>query len=567
MIPGARDRLLIVGIDAATPDLVRRWARRGDLPTLGRLMRDGVYGPLRSVPNMITPAAWSSFATGCNPAKHGIFFFTERVPGSYAERFINGAARVLPAFWSIASQRQVRSIVVNVPMTFPADPINGVMVSGMDAPSPDDPGFTHPPELAPELRARFDDLLGPAAFSGAIGHLVMAGHLGEALALLEQRVAARTDLLRYLMEQYPADLVTMVHTEVDSVQHYFWKFMDPRLPGYSPRLAQRFGDSILRIYQAVDQSLEAMLRAFGPCNVMVVSDHGMGPSPGGSDGVPWIRLVLEALGLSVRAQERNAARAAARRAAAAIYRSVNPRLPRSIRAMARRAAPGALDAFKGSAKYRLEWSRTKAFCLGAAGDVWINLRGRDPEGIVEPGEDYDRIRREIREAFLSLRDASSGDPVVEAVEFREEVYDGPYADRGPDLLIRFRDVVVEAVKMRGRVLRLPRRNAASPQEVKSGSHRPYGIVMLSGTGVRQSAEIAGARLIDVAPTILYWLGLPIPMYMDGAALKDAFLPAYLAANPGASESVRPEAAAIESAGYTAEEEAVLTERLRRLGYV
>src|SRR3989304_3642143 len=117
---------------------------------LGRLMQSGASGRLHSVPNMVTPAAWTSFSTGCNPGKHGIYYFTERVPGTYAERFIKGATRGLPPFWTLMSQDGATSAVVNVPMTYPADPVRGVMVSGMDAPSMDAPGFTHPPELVGE---------------------------------------------------------------------------------------------------------------------------------------------------------------------------------------------------------------------------------------------------------------------------------------------------------------------------------------------------------------------------------------------------------------------------------
>lgn len=560
-------RLLLFGIDAATLDLIRPWIERGDLPTLAGLAQGGAVGRLRSVPNMITPAAWTSFATGCNPGKHGVFYFTERIPGSYDERFIKGAARALPPFWMLLSKAGVRATVLNVPMTYPADAVQGVMVAGMDAPSVNAPGFTHPPELADELLQRFGDLLGPGSLSGAIGHLMLSGNLDAALELLERRVERRTSLARFLMERYPAELFVLVHTEVDGVQHYFWKYLDPRLPGFSAEGARRYGTSILRLYQKVDRSLDILLQVFGPAKVMVISDHGAGPSPGPEDGVPWIRLVLEDLGLSVRRSERNALRRTAARATAAAYRAVNPRLPGPLRGLIRRSLPSVAQMAKGSVRYRYDWPRTRAFCLGAAGDVWLNVRGRDPEGVVEPGAEFEQVRNAIRDAFMSLRDTKTGEPVVESVQFREEAYQGPFLERAPDLIIRFRDTVVTALVRNGKSLRLPRRTAATPKEVKSGSHRPDGLIMVAGPGVVRGTELTGAHLMDVAPTILHWMGQPVPSHMDGRVLTEAFAPDYLAARPVERLSIAMETRSGEDTGYSAEDAAVVMERLRGLGYI
>lgn len=561
------DRLLLIGIDGATPDLIRPWSERGDLPTLARVMRSGSAGPLVSVPNMITPAAWTSFATGCSPGRHGIFFFTERVPGSYDERFIKGGGRAVPPFWMLLGAQGLRTAVVNVPMTFPADPVNGIMVSGMDAPGMEAPGFTHPPGLVDELRSRFGHLLAARSLSGAIGHLMLAGKLDAAREILERRVRDRTELARFLIDRYPVDLFALVHTEVDGAQHYFWRYLDSRVPGTSPREVQRYGDTILRLYQSVDRSVESLLSTFGTANVMVLSDHGAGVSPGVEDGVPWIRLVLEEMGLAARRDEGRGVRRASSGALAALYRMVNPRLPSPMRRTLRRLVPGVKAAAKASVQYRYDWARTRAFCMGAAGDVWLNVRGRDPEGLVEPGPDYERVRGLIRETFLALREAETSEPVVEVVDFREEVHDGPFLDRAPDLFIRFRDVVISGLVMDGRVLRLPARAAAAPKEIKSGSHRPEGVLALSGAGVRPGGTLTGARLIDAAPTILYWLGAPVPSYMDGRVLTDAFTEETLRLRPPQRVERSIEPGGEPDAGYSSEDAAVVSERLRDLGYV
>jgi predicted AlkP superfamily phosphohydrolase/phosphomutase len=221
---------------------------------------------------------------------------------------------------------------------------------------------------------------------------------------------------------------------------------------------------------------------------------------------------------------------------------------------------------KHSVAYQYDWPRTRAFCLGAAGDVWLNVRGRDPEGVVEPGAEYEEVRERIRDTFLALRDARSGAPVVEGVHFREEVYQGPFLDRAPDLTIRFADVVIETLALNGKTLRLPRRAAATPKEVKTGGHRPDGLAILAGDGIRAGATLAEARLVDLAPTILYWLGQPVPTYMDGRILSEAFTPEHLAAQPP-QQVDREAVVGAREAGYSAEEAAVVLERLRGLGYV
>jgi predicted AlkP superfamily phosphohydrolase/phosphomutase len=242
-------------------------------------------------------------------------------------------------------------------------------------------------------------------------------------------------------------------------------------------------------------------------------------------------------------------------------------LPRSARRLIRRWVPSAKAVAKASIKYQYDWSRTRAFCIGAAGDIWLNVRGREPEGIVEPGAEYEEVREAIRRVFTSLREARTGEALVEGVYFREEVYQGPFLERAPDLLVRFRDVVISEVLMDGKVLRMSRRSAATPKQVKTGSHRPDGILILGGQGSRQGISLSGARLVDVAPTLLYWMGRPVPSYMDGRVLTEAFTPEHLATHPPRSVVREVETGVRDGSDYTREEADLVMERLKDLGYV
>jgi predicted AlkP superfamily phosphohydrolase/phosphomutase len=199
--------------------------------------------------------------------------------------------------------------------------------------------------------------------------------------------------------------------------------------------------------------------------------------------------------------------------------------------------------------------------------VWLNVRGRDPQGLVEPGAEYDRIRRQIRETFMALRDAQTGEPIIEAVHFREEIYNGPFVEQAPDVLILFRDVVVNGIPVNGKVLKLPPPTIAVPRDIKSGSHRPQGVVMLSGAGVKQGAELKDANLLDIAPTVMYLMGQPVSRSMDGQVLAQAFTPDHLLANPVKMTDASTGTPGPADPGYTSDEATVIMERLRGLGYV
>ncbi|MHB1391451.1 MAG: alkaline phosphatase family protein [Thermoleophilia bacterium] len=132
-------KLLILGFDGTSPDLLQRWVDEGKLPTLAKIITAGAFGPLESVPNMSSAPAWSSFSTGKNPGKHGTMSFTERNHDNYRYTYFNGAHRRAESFWTMLCGEKT-GCVVNVHMTYPAESINGCMISGLDAPGADSTG-------------------------------------------------------------------------------------------------------------------------------------------------------------------------------------------------------------------------------------------------------------------------------------------------------------------------------------------------------------------------------------------------------------------------------------------
>jgi predicted AlkP superfamily phosphohydrolase/phosphomutase len=557
--------MLIIGLDAATPTLVGRWMAEGKLPTFRRLAEEGAWGPLLSVPNTSSPAAWSTFMTGKNPGRHGIFFFSERVPGSYRHRFVNGSMRDGMAFWQLLGNAGRRVGIMNVPITFPAEPVNGFFIAGLDAPDAEHPGFAYPPTLMRKLRAELGEFVAAGSLSQAIGHDVLAGRMDVALRKLLERMETRTRWAEHLIETERPDLMTVVYTETDSVQHFFWKFMDPRHPDYTASLAERHGDAILRVYQKADEVTRRLIERFGDGTVLVVSDHGAGM---GHDLREVVRQALRALGLFVFEGDGNGETGPSwrRRLMPTLRRWALSGLPLALRRSVHRRLPSVADAMKTALRGRVDWGKTRAYSAGSPGEIWLNVKGREPLGIVEPGAEYEDLRHSIAEAFRGSVDADTGEPLVSAVMTREQMYQGPYIERAPDLYVRLSERVVRRFRISGRHVALPGGRPDTPRSAMSGGHRPEGLVMLRGPGIRPGAILSGANLQDIAPTVLYALDAAVPDDLDGAVLRQAFVAEHLAARP--LRYTRAKAAGARSArDFSEEEAAAVQRRLANLGYL
>ena len=557
----SRPRLLVIGLDAATFDLIKPWADQGRLPNMARLLAEGAHGNLRSVPNLNSIPAWTTFATGMNPGKHGLYWFYERRPGSYGFRFLNGADVRMPRFWDYAGAAGKRVAVINVPMTYPSRPVNGLCIAGLDAPDEASPNFTYPPDLYRELTAR----VGPYHIDTNILGYARAGRLEQAVQATQEVVERRTTAASYLLGQEAWDLFVVVFTALDRVQHTFWRAMDAASPGFSPEEHSRYGDVIARFYQLLDHAIGKLRDLAGPgVTTVVLSDHGMGPNQFGALYLqPW----LERLGYLAPARAGGLQRRILREAAHLADGLVSKRLRRRI--------IGALPGGRAGLVRQLhepacDWSRTRAYADYVRPCIWINLQGREPQGIVAPGREYEDLRDELIERLTATCDLRTGQPVVRAVRRREEVYYGPEVSRAPDLVIEWNyEITVsgyrcplpdgaEAIIDRGADV-IERRNI-------SGDHRPEGILLLAGSGVRPGQVLSGAQLADVAPTLLHLLELPVPVEMDGRVLSEAFEPLWATAHPVRFTSQAPTPSTSERALSSEEEEQVLR-RLRNLGYI
>ncbi len=551
----SKKSVLVIGLDGGTLDVIRPWAEAGELPTFQRLLTEGTSGPLKSTMPPQSPAAWTSFMTGVNPGKHGTFDFVRRRPGGYDLQPVRNHLPGLGTMFAWASRHGRRVAAVNVPMTYPPEPVNGIMVSGLGA--PDEADYTYPPGLSDTLRAK--------GYRVNLDARYEPGQEDTFIRAVTEMTNTQADVALWLFEREPWDLFTVVFRDLDAIFHSFWSLMDETHPAHDPDRAARYGDAILNYHRLLDARLADFLAAIdGDTGVIVMSDHGSGPyyrevylnvwlqregfqtlkkGVGGAAG--GVRTLLRRSGLT---RENLTTRLG--------WHNVNrikAHLPDRVKALVPRASMEVTDV--------VDWSRTQAYSFGYIGQIYINLRGREPEGIVEPGAEYERVVSDIIERLAGLEDPDTGERVVDVVYRQRELYHGPYAERGPDLCLVMKDL--SYTTHLGMEFAHPT-VFGPPVNHESGTHRLNGMLIAWGPGIRRHKQVSGAEIIDLAPTILHLLDVPVPADMDGRVLTELLaeeagqLAGRVAREWGEAGDVMP---------LTTDEEAELLERLRNLGYL
>lgn len=555
-----RHPLLIIGLDGATFSVLDALGARGMLPALTRLSDEGLRTELRSTMPPATLPAWTSFLTGADPGHHGVTDMLMRRPGGYELQPAGGRLRALPTFLQRLSRAGLRVASLGVPGTFPPEPLRGICIAGFDSPGAHRAmrEAVWPPSLWPELEqlggwryATFNEQAGGPRKTAA-----------AASALLED-IARKERIILELYQREPWD-VFFVHLQAsDTAAHHLWHTYDVASPRHR---SQRLSDALPRVYARLDALIGRLLAASrAGTRVLVVSDHGMG---GASDVAVHLNRVLAEAGLLC---FRSPAGAALRRNSGRALRRLLERLPPELIGAATRWTPTALvGPLLGLARgTNLDLARSLAFSdeLDYAPSVWINRRGLFPEGTVEP-EEVELLCRRVEEAVLSLRDPRDGARLVRRVHRRETTgMQGPFLERAPDLLI-------EPAWPRGyrpsfltspgpgpgvRLLAVDELDAGRGAGMP-GVHRAEGVFLAWGEGL-PAMELPALSIAEAGAAVYALAGEPVPG--DLQRRLPGFLGELLGSQVGDGES----AMAVSMQAFAPEEEAVVTERLRRLGYL
>jgi predicted AlkP superfamily phosphohydrolase/phosphomutase len=498
--------------------------------------------------------------TGKNPGKHGIFDFIRRAKNGYNGVPINASLRDGDTLWHLLSEAGRRVGVHAVPATYPPEPVNGIMVTGMLTP-PDATDFAYPPGLTQELQEAV-----PTFTLAAEGTAHALGQEVRLVEALERLTQMNRETLHYLMDREEWDFFITVFKEPDIAMHWLWRFMDESHPSHVTDAPDDVRQGLKRCYQSMDASLAELLEAAGDDTILIImSDHGAGSLE------QYIHVNAWLLGQGLMQLRGNAATRAKRLiyqigvTPASLYRLTmalgrGPQMAQTMRhhkagvmSMVRRIFLSFSD---------VDWSRTQVYALGNYGQLYVNLRGREPQGIVAPGAEYEQVVDDLVERLNNLRHPRTGEAIPLRVYRREEIYHGDHQEEGPDVVFLPEDMRYNGFGL----YQFSSKSWLEPTFDRSGGHRMNGIVMLSGPGVRRGQILEGARLIDLAPTALAALDVPIPDDMDGRVLSEAFEDDFFDKRPirhRAARGVRSR----QEIELTAEQEEMVRERLRGLGYV
>jgi predicted AlkP superfamily phosphohydrolase/phosphomutase len=471
--------------------------------------------------------------TGKNPGKHGIYAFTDTRPQNQGRHApVDRCSISGETFFETLSRLSYRVGTAHIPLSFPPAAVNGFWVSGMTI--PDGAAYTYPRDLQGELERQAG-----RGFTRNVGWSWLNGQWEQLFDLSESVARAQSRGLLYLLRRFDWDLLTYVFTSPDRIQHVAMRVLDPSHPEHDAQLAQRYLPRVHQHYELLDETLgQAVEQAGEDALVLLVSDHGFRPCWRSWSADSWLRQ--EGF-LKTRGDHRQV-----RKVLGGILRTVFPDSGWR-RASARWGAQVLND--------QVDWARTQAYVASATEQgIRINLKGREPFGIVQPLE-YDGLRGRLAREIADLHDPITRAPFVRQVYLREELFHGRRAREAPDLVFSFTRGITEPTNSLGHTL-------VEPTGWKSGDHRVEGIIVACGPSVRSGQRIDGARLVDIAPTVLHVLGAPVPEDVDGQVLERLF-----ATSLGTVRSAAPAARDGLDTDYSREDQLDIEERLRSLGYL
>jgi predicted AlkP superfamily phosphohydrolase/phosphomutase len=473
----ARAPVVVIGLDGADWNLIVPWMERGDLPNLKAFLDEAALGPLQVVYPILSPVCWTSATTGVNPGKHGIFDFQKPAPDGEGEIIETATNRRALPIWLLLSDAGFRVGVLNVPMTFPPDPVRGKMISGFPFPE-GDINITYPPELKAELKDYPLDRLG----------MTLGGRTKEQLRTdFMERLGVRGRVATEWVSSGDYDFLWLVFTGTDKVQHMFWEDMDPDHPRHDPEQAGTFGNTILDLWKKQDAILGDLLAALPPdATVLLMSDHGF-------DG---------------------------------IYRQVNMEtwirktdLPDWLHT---HSIPPSLIT-NGIVHYILSGPLAGSADREAFIDKFVAMAKdlKDPESGLCPFESV--FRRE---------DIYSGRMLEKAPDIVIQEIPKYYATKGPPpdsmTVPIFQDLWSPGFSAHHRPHGIVAMKGPSVRKATSGSIRER---------LGDGGDFNDANIMDVTPTLLALMEQPVPDAMDGRVLTEAITPGFLAAHPVAIQEV------------------------------
>lgn len=452
-------KVLVIGLDCAPGEIV--FDRRKELPVLGELVDNSVYGNLRSSDPPITIPAWMVMCTGKDPGRLGLYGFRHRKDYSYKDIWIATSQSIREkTVWDILGERGGRCCLVSVPPSYPPKPVPGNLISCFITPG-DEKEYTYPSELRGELEEKFGKYIFDVVFR--------TDDKDKLLEQIYEMTAKRFEVMNYLITKKPWDFFMFVEIGVDRIQHAFWKYMDPEHHLYVK--GNPYENAIMEYYKDLDRKLGELLSNVDKNTiVLVVSDHGAKRMKGAFCVNEWL---IEQGDLAVK------------------------EMPQSQVSLE---------------KVDVDWSRTKSWGWGGYyARIFLNIEGREMQGIVKP-EDYEKERESLIERLSSVRGPNGEEWITRIIKPQEyfQELNGDY----PDLMIYFDDLYWRSAGTLGHGTKYLLENDTGPDDAV---HAQDGIYILYDPENKINLR-KDANILDIAPTILNEMGLRIPEDMRGTPI-------------------------------------------------
>jgi predicted AlkP superfamily phosphohydrolase/phosphomutase len=504
-------RQLLIGLDAAEWDLIKKWACEGKLPTFQRLMACGSHGPLATPAAQFPDAVWPALCTSVNPAKLEKYFYVQYDPQTMGLRHVPDEAIKRLPFWDHLSQAGRHVGIVDVPKFPLSRSLNGFQLANWGVHPTKSKPSSFPDSLLAEVQSRFGPH--PVGDCGTVDD--KPGPLRKLRQRLLDGIRRRGQMIRWLMQERPWDVFYAVFSESHCGGHLFWRFLDPPSSRPLTEETEDLADTLQQIYRAIDRELGEILALAGEDTFcLVFAAHGMGPLYHASWNLPEI---LDLLGYGQHPKSNVKQPGEPRQAGVNPWRILKMVMPASLQYWINARLPRKMRdeiLFRWYTGGR-RWKDCRAFSVpnnDSVGAIRISVKGRDRHGLVEPGDEYHQVCREIADALRELTDVEGGRPVVKQVTFTQKTFAGPFLDQLPDLSVLWEQSFpwesLYSPRFGGLRLQL--------QDARSGGHTAQGFMLATGPGVMAGAEQSNGSIYNIGPTVLENAGLSVPPDFEGA---------------------------------------------------
>lgn len=454
-------KICVLGLDCAAPEIIFGDER---LVNLRRLMEAGVYGRLESVYPPITVPAWMCMCTSQDPGSLGVYGFRNRVDHSYDKLgFANSASIKSLAIWDQLAREGKRSIIVGVPPNYPPRRINGVSIGCFLTPDTTKNDFTHPASL----KTKINELVGEYPVDVKNFRTDRKDWLKDEIFKMSEK---QWKIVHWLLKEQEWDYFHFVDIGLDRMHHGFWNHFDEKHVQFEP--GNPYQTAIPEYYLWLDQQIGKALELLDEDTiVLVVSDHGAQRLDGGIAVNEW--LIREGL-------------------------------------LVLHEYPSTLTPFD---KLNVDWSKTRVWSEGGYyARVFFNLQGREPQGVI-PANEYESFQNEMKSRFEALTD-DKNQPLNSLVFKPKELYKN-VRNIAPDLIVHFGGLFWRSIGTVGHSAIYVQENDTGPDGC---NHAQYGVFILAAPNSPLNGEYEGARLLDIAPTLLDLAGYEIPETMQGRSL-------------------------------------------------